>query len=58
MNEMTLSIMGLSCMFTDKERADLISGRSCFKTKYENKKLMREHGEETNDDIPDFPWNR
>lgn len=56
-DEFIAIISGLSLGLTEEERVGLKSGKLKFKTKYENKKLLRESGLETHSDIPDFPWN-
>lgn len=50
-------ISGLSLGMTDEEYVAYERGELVFKTKYENKRLIREIGGIPDNNIPDFPWN-
>ena len=49
---------GVCLGMTDAEYDAYEHGELVFKTKYENKTLIRETGGVPNDNIPDFPWNK
>ncbi len=57
-SEFIAIISGLSLGMTDAEYDAYDRGELIFKTKYENKRLIREMGGSPNNNIPDFPWNK
>ena len=56
-SEFLAIISGLSLGMTPEEYDMYERGELVFKTKYENKRLIRETGGVPDDSIPDFPWN-
>ena len=57
-NEFLAIISGLSLGMTSAEYNAYERGELVFKTKYENKRLIREIGGTLDNNIPDFPWDR